>query len=273
MQELNNCIIDKTELTGLIVGGDWNCTLSRKEKLGGTAWAPTNYRNLVLTIMDMFDLIDIQRVRHPRLQKFTYESKACKMKSRIDLFLIAKNLTNCVKTTDVFPSIAPDHNAIYVSLLWENEPSRGPGFISTISYTKHKAKISRAREMDIKNQLEELDNTICNNFSSPDINQILQKYDDLKTELRSLYENKGKEAMSRAKCRWVENGERPTKYFFNMEKRNYNKKTINELRLPDESTSRDEKQILDQIETYFKKLYTSEELFSEEKHDEFIQGL
>ena len=27
MQELNNCIIDKTELTALIVGGDWNCTL------------------------------------------------------------------------------------------------------------------------------------------------------------------------------------------------------------------------------------------------------
>lgn len=24
MQELNNCIIDKTELTSLIVGGDWN---------------------------------------------------------------------------------------------------------------------------------------------------------------------------------------------------------------------------------------------------------
>ena len=62
MQELNNCIIDKTELTTLIVGGDWNCTLSRKDKLDGTAWAPTNYRNLVLTTMDMFDLIDIQRV-------------------------------------------------------------------------------------------------------------------------------------------------------------------------------------------------------------------
>ena len=27
-----------------------------------------------------------------------------------------------------------------------------------------------------------------------------------------------------AKCRWIENGERPTKYFFNLEKRNYNKK-------------------------------------------------
>ena len=97
MQELNNCIIDKTELTALIVGGDWNCTLSKKYKLGGTAWAPTVYRNLVLTTMDMFDLINIQRARHPKLCKFTYESKAKGMKSRMDFFLMAKNLTKSVK--------------------------------------------------------------------------------------------------------------------------------------------------------------------------------
>ena len=30
IQELNNCIIDKCELTNLIVGGDWNCTLTKK---------------------------------------------------------------------------------------------------------------------------------------------------------------------------------------------------------------------------------------------------
>ena len=101
MHELNNCLIDKTELTALIVGGDWNCTLSTKDKLGGTAWAPTIYRNLVLTSMDMFDLIDIQRARHPKLSKFTYESKAKGMKSRIDFFLMAKNLTKSVKKTNL----------------------------------------------------------------------------------------------------------------------------------------------------------------------------
>jgi len=39
--------------------------------------------------------------------------------------------------------------------------------------------------------------------------------------------------MFRAKCRWIEKDERPTKYFFNLEKSNYSKKTISELRLPD----------------------------------------
>ena len=32
LQELNNCLIDKSELTTLIVGGDWNCTLSKNDK-------------------------------------------------------------------------------------------------------------------------------------------------------------------------------------------------------------------------------------------------
>jgi len=100
IQELNNCIIDKTEFTTLIVGGDWNCTLSRKDKIGGgVPWKTSNYSNFVLTTMDMFDLVDIQRVCHPKLCKFTYESKSLKMKSRLDFFLVAKNFTRSVKNS------------------------------------------------------------------------------------------------------------------------------------------------------------------------------
>ena len=70
-QDLNNCIIDKTELTSLIVGGDWNCTLSKKGKIGGGPWKPTIYSYLVSTTMELFDLIDIQRARHLKLREFT----------------------------------------------------------------------------------------------------------------------------------------------------------------------------------------------------------
>ena len=74
----------------------------------------------------------------------------------------------------------------------------------------------------------------------------------------AFYENKGKHAMFRPKCRWVENGERPTKYFYNLKNGNYNKMTISELRLQDESTTCNEKEIQDQIEAYFKNVYASE---------------
>ena len=78
--------------------------------------------------------------------------------------------------------------------------------------------------------------------------------------------------MFRAKCRWVENGERPTKYFFNR-KRNYKKKTISEVRLQDDSTTNDGNVILEQIESYYKNLCTSDCTFSNEECDSFMLNL
>ena len=52
------------------------------------------------------------------------------------------------------------------------------------------------------------------------IDGILKQYDDLKKELQHQYENKGKPAIFRSKCRWVEKGEfKATKYLFNLEKK------------------------------------------------------
>ena len=238
LRELNNCIIDKTELTSLIVGGDWNCTLTKKDKMGGVPWKPTIYSNLISTTMDMFDLIDIQRVRHPKLRKFTYVSKSLRLKSRIDFFLIAKDLTVNIKRSEILPAIAPDQNAISISLTLPNKCPRGPGLwkfnntllkdpryideihytytearkyyghltdrrlfwemikmeirSATITYSKNKSKCIRNREQELIRKLDHLDGTICNNFSSPRIDGVLREYDELKTELQSIYEEKRK---------------------------------------------------------------------------------
>ena len=61
IQELHGFLIDKSEITSLIVGGDWNCTLAKKDKSGGSKWKPTNFRNGILMMIEMFDLIEVQR--------------------------------------------------------------------------------------------------------------------------------------------------------------------------------------------------------------------
>ena len=53
--------------------------------------------------------------------------------------------------------------------------------------------------------------------------------------------------MFRSKWRWVEQGERPTKYFFNLERRNYNKKVISELETENGNLIIDKTQILAEI--------------------------
>ena len=65
---------------------------------------------------------------------------------------------------------------------------------ATIAYNKKKAKVTTTRELEIARQLEILDRNICDNFNSPDIDRILKEYEDLKTELQSIYEEKERAA-------------------------------------------------------------------------------
>ena len=62
----NDQVNNKSQLTSLIVGGDRNCTLSKNDKVGGAPWKPSSYCNLILTTLAMFDLVDIQRMHHPK---------------------------------------------------------------------------------------------------------------------------------------------------------------------------------------------------------------
>ena len=188
-----------------------------------------------------------------------------------------------------------------MSLLWRNETPRGPGlwkfnntllddeqYLANIRETyvsasdmhsavndkrKNKSKLTHVREEEVKSRLEELDRIICNNFNSPGIDPVLNEYDNLKAELQSIYEKKGRSAIFRSKCRWVEEGERPTKYFFNLEKKNYDKKTITELHGEDRTTINNEKQILNSIEKYYSQLYKTVNSLEQKDFDSFMEPL
>lgn len=72
---------------------------------------------------------------------------------------------------------------------------------------------------------------------------------------------------------WVEKGERPTKYFFNLEKRNYSRRVIYELELEEDEIITSEKQILLEIENYFTNIFPSKTEVSEEKFDVYVEHL
>ena len=88
---------------------------SQRDKTGGKPWKAENHRNLVLTTIGTFYLIDIQRVQHPKLRKYSCESKTLKGKSRTD-FLVPKHLEQHVKKSKIYSLMAPDNKAIYISL-------------------------------------------------------------------------------------------------------------------------------------------------------------
>ena len=71
----------------------------------------------------------------------------------------------------------------------------------------------------------------------------------------------------------MEKGERPTKYFFNLEKQNYNRKTITELQTDDNKIVKEEDKILGTIEKFYKDLHSSKITVSQMNFDEFIEDI
>ena len=101
--------------------------------------------------------------------------------------------------------------------------------------------------------IEELDSKICNDVCLDE--HILAEYEKLKNEPQGIYEAKGKGAIFRSKARWVEKGEKPTKYFFNLEKRNYEKKIVSQLQIGEKESLSDFKQINKEIENHYRQFY------------------
>ena len=104
--------------------------------------------------------------------------------------------------------------------------------LKTIGYSKEKRRKLRNKEEALQKELQELDFKICNGgYFDQD---ILAKFEAAKEELKRLHEIRGKEAMFRSKMKWIEQGEKPTKYFYNLEKTNYEKKLVREVKLENE---------------------------------------
>ena len=115
IRNLSANLISKTDITKIIIAGDWNCSLFPKDKSGGLPWKETNYRNSIVDLMDELDLVDIYRKLHPNTKAFTYESKSLKLRSRIDYFLVSNTIAVNARKAEIRPSIAPDHKAVFLS--------------------------------------------------------------------------------------------------------------------------------------------------------------
>ena len=112
-------------------------------------------------------------------------------------------------------------------------------------------------------------------------NEAQDQLADLTKEL-SNYENIIKEMedketaglIVRSRVRWVEEGERSTKYFCNLEKRVGEKKVIRQLRLQNNKIIGQKDEILSELHNFYSLLYTSEnDQNSLEKMSEFFNNM
>ena len=98
---------------------------------------------------------------------------------------------------------------------------------------KHSMKKSRNRNKDLLELQRELTNR--KNELNPDTNLI----NDLERQIDDINTEKLRGVQIRSRAKWFENGEKPTKYFFTLEKRKQPLNTITELKTQDGTVTSD----------------------------------
>ena len=79
----------------------------------------------------------------------------------------------------------------------------------------------------------------------------------IKQEIQENVKHQTRGAIVRSRTNWELMGEKPTKYFLNLEKNKAVAKTIQRLKNDSGHLPTDSKVILDEIKNYYRKLYTS----------------
>jgi exonuclease III len=117
----------------------------------------------------------------------------------------------------------------------------------SISYASFKKKMNENNEKDIISKINVLEQTLTETN--------IQELNTLKCELNNISEQKLKGHQIRAKATWIVEGEKPTKYFCNLEKQRAAVKTIYKLEDDDGKVTTEQKEILNIVSKFYQNLY------------------
>ena len=120
----------------------------------------------------------------------------------------------------------------------------------TIQYSKQKAKQTRIATSNLEKQIAQSEN----NFLASGLESDMVQLDTLKSKLEELRRPIIDGLIVRSRVAWHEEGERNTKYFLSLEKRNVNKKSIKYIEEGNDIFS-ESADILDKFSNVFQRKY------------------
>ena len=126
----------------------------------------------------------------------------------------------------------------------------------TIKYSKRKAKKKSNEEKALQTKLIDIQNKLQVNYNESDKIEM----DKLKAKLSRIEAIKTEGTIVRSRARWYEHGEKNSKYFYSLEKTNYRRKHVISIINHEDKRITDPKQILQEMELFFKEIYTSKNM-------------
>ena len=132
----------------------------------------------------------------------------------------------------------------------------------TISYSAYRKKKEKEKEDSLVKEISSLE-------KSTEINSDL--LETKQEELENIRKEKIMGIIIRSRVRWAEEGEKPTKYFCNLESRNYINKTITKIEKDNGQTITKQEDILIEVKQFYENLYKCQD--SNENQDTEINPI
>ena len=134
---------------------------------------------------------------------------------------------------------------------------------SSIKYCINRAKKHSQIIRNVENKLHNIDNLIASNSNSENTEELQKDRNTYQNQLDEYYLEKSEGARIRSKCKWIEQGERNTKFFHQLEKQRQSKNVIDDLTTHDGSHAITDEEILNECKDFYQNLYTSKNIDEE----------
>ena len=136
-------------------------------------------------------------------------------------------------------------------------------------FSINKAKKRNARRLELESKVKEFKEQL----TTASNDQLFNDYNKCKEKLESLYDYITDGIILRSRATWYEKGEKSTKYFLNLEKRNKTKSQVRKLINPDGSEETNPKHILANIKSFYSEMYTRRSVKTEKEIFDYLCDL
>jgi hypothetical protein len=265
------------------------------DKTGGNTKRGTKGADTLNRWTDSVNTVDLWRTRHLGTRQYTWSNAGTSIQTRIDRIYISKHL-EAESTANIVACPISDHDAVQTTIVFPQENPRGPGtwklnnellndrgyqheintfleywltqkdlfttpsewwdtqkeHLKRISI-KHSVRRARSRNREKQRLLNEIASL---RNSARDSEAELHTAEQ---QLSDILEAEAQGTVIRSRAVWQEHGEKPTRYFFGLEKKKQKQHTITALQTPDGLVTSDI-DILQEAQTFYADLYTKEQM-------------
>lgn len=284
----------------VVVAGDFNTVFNKRDMADGMVFKSDQGRKELVSLMKEKNMVDVWRERNENRREFSRRQLVGNFmcQTRIDFILSTRDIDCFIEDVFYKETSLSDHKMV----LWNvdfNKKDKGPGnwILNTgilreesykmgivnllekerkdgmyledkriwwenvkyeikkfsIKYSKCVQKARKAKEMRLRKTLRE-------ELKKEQVNT--QRIVELEDNLKKIEEEKCKGAMLRSKAKYTIEGEKCTKFFFDLERRRGKAEIIKELKNKNGESVKGTAEILREVKNYY------EELFKENGMDE-----